>query len=130
MAVEGVGLAPGGSAAPRALDLDEVGALGQRVPLGTWHQVAREEDREVVDRDRDRAALLAVDEGDRRPPGPLARDREVVGAVALGLAGAVEQRDAGRIGGRSPVLGRRALSLVLVDLGTPDPLEPAGDLAV
>ena len=54
VAVEGVGLALGGAAAPRALDVDEVGALGQRVALAGRLDVARQDDRQVVLGHRDR----------------------------------------------------------------------------
>ena len=50
MAVEGVGLAPGRLAAARAGDLDEVGALGQRVALPGRLDVARQHHRQVLPR--------------------------------------------------------------------------------
>ena len=56
VAVEGVGLALGGLAAARALDVDEVGALGERVALPGRLDVARQHHRQLLDRHRDRAA--------------------------------------------------------------------------
>ena len=101
----------------RALDVDEVGALGQRVPFAGRLDVARQHDRQVLLGNRDRAALLAVDHRDRRAPGALARDREVVGAVAGRLAGALDRR-------------RRRPASSSSRSGTVDPLEPGGDVAV
>ena len=118
VAVEGVGLALGGAAALRALDVDEVRALGQRVPFPGRHEVAREDDRQVLLGDRDRSALLAEDDRDRRSPGALARDREVVGAVAGRLAGARDRRGGGRLSPSS------------TGSGTRDAVEPLGEVAV
>ncbi len=47
VAVERVGLAPGVRSAARAADLDEVRALGERIPFAGRDQVARQLDREV-----------------------------------------------------------------------------------
>ncbi len=70
-------------------------ASGLPSPVGC--EVARQHHRQVLLRHRHRAALLAVDDRDRRAPVALARDREVVGPVARRLAGAL-----GRGGRRSP----------------------------
>ena len=47
VAVEGVGLALRRRAALRAVDVDEVGALGERIPFAGRHDVARQDDRQV-----------------------------------------------------------------------------------
>ncbi len=118
VAVERVGLAPRRAAAARAGGLQEVGALGQRVALAGRLDVARQHHRQVLDRDRDHPALLAVQHRDRRAPVALARDREVIGAVAGRLARlqaggrAAAERLAGRA--RHP---RRDRLVGLIDAG-------------
>ena len=82
VAVEGVGLALGRLAAARAGDVDELGALGQRVALARRLDVARQHHRQVLARAPAPARSLAVDDRDRRSPEALAGDREVGGAVA------------------------------------------------
>ena len=95
VAVEGVGLPLGGLAAARALDVDEVGPLGERVALPGRLDVAGQDHGQILDRHRHRAAARAVDDRDRRAPVALATDREVRGAVALRLA-RLDRRRAGR----------------------------------
>ena len=77
VAVEGVGLALGRLAAHGAGDIDEVGALGERIAFPGRLDVARQAHRQLLDGDRHRPASLAVDDRDRRPPVALAGDREV-----------------------------------------------------
>ena len=85
MAVEGVGLALGGAAAAGTVDVDEVGALGERVAFAGRGDVARQHHRQVPLGHRHRPTAVAEDDRDRRTPGTLARDREVVVAVAFRL---------------------------------------------
>ena len=76
------------------------GARPSGLPSAGRGDVPRQHDRQVRLGHRHRAAGLTEDDRDRRAPGALARDREVVGAVALRLAGARH-----RLGGRRlPVL--------------------------
>ena len=72
MAVEGVGLPLGGLSAVGAGDVDEIGVLGERVSLSAWLDIAGEDDRQVLLRNRDGAAALAVDHRDWGPPKALA----------------------------------------------------------
>ena len=121
VAVERVGLAPRRAAAGRAARLEEVGALGQRIAFAARLDVARQHDGQVLDRRRDDAALLAVQDRDRRAPVALARDREVVGAVAAapgcGFSAAASPPPSGSpAAARHP---RRDRLVGLVDAGMP-----------
>ena len=94
VAVQRVGLPPRRPAAGGAGRLHELLQLGQRIAGAGGAQVERQQHGQLLAGHGHRAALLAVDDRDRRAPGALARDREVEGAVAHGLAGPQRARAA------------------------------------
>ncbi len=106
--VERVGLARRTPAARGAGGLHEVLALGQRVAGTGRRQVEWQDHRQLLARDRHRPAALAVDDRDRRAPGALPGDREVVCPIAHRLArsghGGVSWRRRARGGIREGVL--------------------------
>ena len=95
VAVERVGLASCRSATARAGGVDELVELGQRVAGARRAQVEGQDHRQLLARDGHGAALLAVDDRDRRAPRALAGDDEVRGAVAHRLARASRHRSSG-----------------------------------
>ena len=75
VAVERVGLAAGPPAAAGALALEELGEAVEAGP-GLGSEVVGQPHRQVLVGHRHRPAFLAVNQGNWRSPGPLARDRE------------------------------------------------------
>ncbi len=78
--VHGVGFALGRFAALRAGHVDERRALVQRVAAAVGNQVFGQDDRQVFFRHRHRAAVIAVDDGNRRAPVALAAHAPVAQA--------------------------------------------------
>src|SRR4029078_2452397 len=96
--VERVGFAHRLAAALRASDMFPGRVAVERVAGLVELDVVGKHDRELVVRDRDRAAFLAMDDWDRRAPITLARhapvaqpprDRALAPARGLGAAGAL-----------------------------------------
>ena len=110
MAVERVGLAPGGAAAAGAVDLHEVLALCQRIAGTGGLEIEGQQDGQLLCRHGHGATGLAVDDRDRRAPGALAGDREVVRAVA-------HRRAQPAIGGSVALAGAVRLGRVLAGDG-------------
>ena len=106
MAVERVGLPPGRAAAARTGGVDEVRALGQRVAVAGGRRSSGSSTGSCSRGTGTVPQRLAVDDRDRGAPGALARDREVLGLVAHGRAGA-DARASSRAGAaRSSPCGR------------------------
>ena len=97
VAVQRVGLPARGPAADRAARVDELIHLCEGVAGARGPDVQRQQHRQLITGHRNGAALLAVDDGNRRAPGALARDREVKGAVAHGGPRALDGAGRGRI---------------------------------
>ena len=100
--VHRVGLALRRLAARRARDVDEVGALAQRIAAAVGHAVLGQHDRQVLLRHRHRAARLAMDDRDRRAPVALARDAPVAQAVRRALLAQALGREVGARPRRPP----------------------------
>src|SRR3990172_9151000 len=97
--VHGVRLAASGTAAARAVDVHEPLVPGQRRLAGRLELgVFRQEDGELVLRDGDGAALLAVDDRDGRAPVALAGDQPVADAVGDGASAPALRLDITRDG--------------------------------
>ena len=80
-AAHGVGLATRRPSTARTRGLDELGHVRQRrlaVAVGAVVLDGRQAHGQLIARDRDHPALVAVDNGDGRAPVPLARDQPVV----------------------------------------------------
>ena len=94
--VHGVGFAACGLAAGRADTLQEAFVFGQRIAAAVGYQIVWQHHRQLVIRHRDRTAVGAVDDRDRRAPIALARDAPVAQPVLDALAA---QAPGGQIGG-------------------------------
>ena len=101
--VHRVRLAPRGLAALRALAREEALVLVQRIAAAIRHEIFGQHDRQVLLRHGHRAAVVAVDDRDRRAPVALARNAPVAQAPAhLLLAAALRVRDPQRRHRRRP----------------------------
>ncbi|CAM5197713.1 hypothetical protein CDEF62S_03111 [Castellaniella defragrans] len=78
--VHGVGFAPRGLAAARAVARQERLALGERVARAVRHQVVRQDDRQIFLGDGHRPAIRAVDDGNGGAPVALAGNAPVAQA--------------------------------------------------
>ncbi len=104
VAVQRVGLTACRAAAAWTGRLHELPRLGERVAGARRRYVERQEHGELLPGHSHRAAVRAVDDRNGRSPRALARDREVIGPIAL--RGTSRRED--RRGGRGGLRRRRA----------------------